>query len=116
MVKAIADAAEEDSCVGLTHNIGSNSEISLKDLGSNILRLVGNSASYLQHGEPRPGDVLRLFADSSLAQSKGICLARTPFESGLQQTVEYFRSHPRGLPALVAEEGGRTWEQSSRFR
>ena len=63
---AIARAGIAPNVVGMTINVGSDDEISVNRLAELILEVTGSTAG-LEHIEPRPGDVLRLFADSRRA-------------------------------------------------
>ena len=67
----VTDTAKAIIQIGLndltneTYNLGSENEITINELAKLILQLT-NSSSEIIHIEPRPGDVLRLFSDSSI--------------------------------------------------
>lgn len=113
-VEDIADglvlAIESDDAIGQTLNLGSNHEISIKDIALKLLMLTGDSESSVEYQADRPGDVLRLFADSTRFCSLTGWKPRIGLEQGLKRTIDYFRRHMSGVSRLAAEEKGRNWE------
>lgn len=103
-------AAKCDAIIGKTLNIGSNFEISVRDLLNRLKGMMKDSASPLQHIQNRPGDVLRLYADSSRFMAVTGWKPRVSFDEGLKRTIEWFRSRPQGPAALLAEEVAVCWE------
>jgi len=103
-------AAECDEMIGETFNIGSNFEISIKDLAHKIAELSSKSSIKVEFTPTRPGDVLRLWADPS--KFKALCnwQPQTDFETGLTQTIDFFRNHPLGVKGLMQREISRNWE------
>ncbi len=65
---ALAKAAVKDGVTGETLNVGYGAEVLVRDLARTVLDVTGQSALVPEHIEARPGDVLRLFADSGKAQ------------------------------------------------
>jgi len=65
---AIAQAAITDAAIGETLNVGSGREISIRDLADTVRRVLEKPDLGIEHVEPRPGDVLRLMADSARVQ------------------------------------------------
>lgn len=112
--RALAAAAETDAMIGQTLNIGSNFEISIKDLARKILEMVGNPKTRIVYTAERPGDVLRLYADPR--KFMGLCdwQPEEGFEEGLFQTIDFFCHHPLGLKGLIEGESGRNWEQTGK--
>jgi len=115
-VEDIADAlvagVECDDMIGKTFNIGSNFEISIKELAQRILGIVSNQESEIVFTPSRPGDVLQLKADSG--KFTEICgwKPKVSFDEGLKRTIDFFRNHPSGIKNLIEEEKGRNWEES----
>lgn len=107
---ALIAAVECDQAIGQTLNIGSEFEISIRDLAQKIIGLVGNKSARIEYGASRPGDVGRLFADCSRFRTLTGWKAAVSFEQGMNRTIEYFRNHPAGIDALLAQEKGRSWE------
>jgi UDP-glucose 4-epimerase len=109
--KGLAAAAESNDIVGKTLNIGSNFEISIKNLAERLLQMVGNPEAQIQYDKERPGDVGRLYADPSVFLKISNWRPQVGFEEGLKKTIEYFRNHPAGIENLMKQEAGRNWEQ-----
>jgi len=109
--KALVAAAQNDTFVGQTMNIGSKFEISMAELAAKIRGIVGNLESEIVFMDNRPGDVLRLFADPD--KFVGLCgwKPQVEIDEGLRRTVDFFRRHPLGLKGLMAGEAGRNWER-----
>jgi dTDP-D-glucose 4,6-dehydratase len=57
-----------DNTVGQTINLGSGYEIAINDLVREVARIAGQSEAAVVHDDPRPGDVLRLCADTTKAR------------------------------------------------
>ncbi len=109
---ALVKSAEYDEMVGNTCNIGSNFEISIKELAEKIQKMVGNSNSNILITKDRPGDVLRLYADTSKFHGITRWKSAVGFEDGMRETIAFFREHPLGIEALMASEDGRNWSES----
>lgn len=107
---ALATAAETDSMIGQTLNIGSNFEISIKDVAQKIVEKVSNPEAKISFTPQRPGDVLRLFADPR--KFIDICgwKPTMSFDDGIEKTIDFFRNHPLGIKKLMESESGRNWE------
>ena len=112
MARALSIGSENDSNIGKTLNIGSCFEISIREIANRVVEVIGGSGSEIVSIESRPGDVLRLYADSQ--KFTEICNWRphTGFETGLLRTIEYFSSHPMGLKSLIDGESGENWKET----
>lgn len=113
IVRALVVGAEKDGMIGQTFNVGSNFEISIKDLAFKINEMVAHPRSGVIFTPNRPGDVLRLYADSSSFREKCGWRPRVRLEEGLARTIDFFRHHPSGLSSLMQSESGRNWEAES---
>ena len=112
--RALFNAAENDVLVGETLNVGSNFEISIKELSQKIVELVGNPNTKIMFTAERPGDVLRLYADPRKFSHLCDWHPQEDFEEGLAKTIDFFRHHPLGLKSLLENESGRNWEEVSK--
>src|SRR5205807_7636135 len=65
--RGILSCGMTDAAVGHTINLGNGCEITINDLAREIIKTVGASSMQIVHDQPRPGDVLRLCADSRRA-------------------------------------------------
>ena len=110
IARALVAGAESDAMIGQTLNVGSNFEISIRDLAQRIYEEVNNSDCKVTFTPGRPGDVLRLYADST--KFAEICgwQPQVSLDEGLANTIDFFRNHPIGLKGLIESEAGRNWE------
>jgi len=65
----ILEAGFSDGSVGQTINLGSGKEVQVRELADTIAQLLDRPHAEITHADPRPGDVLRLLADSSKAKT-----------------------------------------------
>lgn len=87
--------AKCDKAVGETVNLGSNSEISIKDLFEMITRLMkGTSKIKMEEARKRPAksEVFRLLCDNSRMQALTGFKPEYPLEKGLKETIKWFRN------------------------
>lgn len=108
----LMQAAKTDKIIGGTFNIGSNFEISISEIANQIITLVANKKARIKNLQPRPGDVMRLYADPSAFMKACDWQPQVELTEGLKKTVKYFRTHPSGHKKLLLEEAGRSWERS----
>jgi len=109
--RALVAAAESDTMIGKTLNIGCNFEISIKDLACKITEMVSNPESKVVFTPQRPGDVLRLFADPKRFIELCGWEPRVSFDEGITKTIDFFRNHPLGIKGLMDSESGRNWQE-----
>jgi UDP-glucose 4-epimerase len=107
--RALVAAAESDSMIGETLNVGCGFEISIKNLLNKIIKMIANRKSTIEFLSKRPGDVLRLYADASNFQSQCSWQPQVSFDEGLALTIDYFKNYQAGLSALLKYETGRNW-------
>ncbi len=107
--RGLVAAVECDKMIGQTLNIGSNFEISIKDLANKLSVMVGIPDSKVVLTPQRPGDVLRLLADTSRFFKLTGWSPQVGFEDGLVKTIEFFNNHPLGIGELMSSETGRNW-------
>lgn len=102
----LARLGEMDGLVGQTVNIGTGIERSVADLAGLILEAT-NSASTIEYGDPRPGDLPRLCADITKVRSLTEFALPTSFEAGLAETIDHFAG--QNVERLLEMEQERTW-------
>ena len=91
-VDGFIKVAESDVSVGKVINIGSNSEISIKDLVTLILKLMNANIEVVldnRRMRPKESEVMRLWADIREAKKIG-WLPRYTIEQGLKETIKWF--------------------------
>lgn len=108
--RGLLEAAKCDGAVGLTLNMGSGYEISIKDVAERIIEMIGDHSSKIEYQKSRPGEVLRLHADSSLFRKVTSWSPTVSFDEGLSKTIGWFRARPEGISSLLAQETGINWE------
>lgn len=72
-------------------NLGSDSEISILELGKLLAKIWGSPDPNFVYAPARPRDIRRLLADITLAKSHGY-KPKVSFEEGLKKYVEWYRS------------------------
>lgn len=100
-----------ETAIGGTFNIGQGREISINELARTVAEVVGRPDAPVIHDEPRPGDVLRLYADSTRAQQ---VLGFTPVVSlheGLERLRVWYLSLGVPIEDLLAEERVHNWKR-----
>ncbi len=108
--RGILLAGTDDRAVGQTVNIGSNYEITVNELAETIKQVIGNPDAEIIHDDPRPGDVLRLYADSTKA---GELLGFEPqisMDEGLSRLKNWYDSLEQSPEDLLEQEKVRNWE------
>src|SRR5690606_25887113 len=103
-------AGTSDKVVGQTVNIGSNHEITVNELAETIKKIVGNPEAEIIHDEPRPGDVLRLYADSAKAGELLGFEPKVKLEEGLQRLKTWYDALEETPNELLEAEKVRNWE------
>ncbi len=87
--------AECDDAIGKTINIGSNSEISIRNTFELIKEIMGSSAELVVDEtriRPEKSEVFRLWCDNSLIHSLTGFKSEIGIKEGLKKTVEWFTS------------------------
>lgn len=95
-----------DELIGEVVNIGSGVDRSIQQLAETIVGLTGSNST-IEFGEPRPGDLPKLLADTAKISSIVDFELLTTFEHGLAETIAYFSAFDPA--ALLAQEVERNW-------
>ena len=114
--RGILLAGTSDAAVGQTVNVGQGSEISVNELADLVRRVLRKPEAQTEYADPRPGDVLRLYADIGKARS---LLGYTPAVSlvdGLTRLSSWYEA--QGIPPeeLLQKERVKTWERAPSTR
>jgi UDP-glucose 4-epimerase len=86
---ALAGLLDIDNIQGQIINIGTGSEISMKELQEKILNAMGSDLE-IQFMEDRPADVPRLWVNPSKFREITGFTPAFSFEEGLRETIEYY--------------------------
>ncbi len=90
--------------VGEVYNIGGRCERTNLELTHALLRATGKPASLIRHVPDRPGHDRRYAIDCSKIERELGWRPEVPFEEGLRQTVEWYRSHAEWVAAIRTGE------------
>ena len=96
--------------LGKTVNIGYGKEVTILDLAKLIKSLIPNSKSKIIKSDPRPGDVLRLISDNSLAQGTLKYKPKISLSKGLKKLIDWYGNDKDKLKKLLNEEIEKNWE------
>jgi UDP-glucose 4-epimerase len=106
----ILAAGLSDAAVGQTINLGSGKEIQITELARTISHVLGKPDAEIVHVEPRPGDVLRLLADSSKAKHLVGFQPTIPLRNGLARLLDWYKNQGKSPEELLEQEVVRNWE------
>jgi UDP-glucose 4-epimerase len=102
-------AGEHEAAVGDTINLGFGSEVSINDLARQVAVATARPDATIQHDIPRPGDVLRLFADMSHARQTIGYVPTVALEDGLSRLLAWYREQGASPEQLLEQEVVRNW-------
>jgi UDP-glucose 4-epimerase len=106
----IAATAFSETAIGQTINIGSGKEIQVKELAKTIAAALERPEAEVIHVEPRPGDVLRLLADSTKAKSLLGFEPKVPLLEGIAKLRDWYSTQKKSPKELLEQEVVRNWE------
>jgi UDP-glucose 4-epimerase len=108
--RGILEAGLSEAAVGRTINLGQGREITINQLAQLVAEVAGQPDADLVFDTPRPGDVLRLFADTSQAQQLLGFRPIVELREGLTRLRDWYRETGRSPADLLREERVRNWE------
>jgi UDP-glucose 4-epimerase len=106
-------AGEHPSAVGETINIGTGTDVTIRDLARLVAIETGRPDAVVEHDEPRPGDVYRLIADVSRARALLGFEPRVSMSEGLQRLRQWYRDQRKTPEELLEQEIVRNWIPAS---
>lgn len=112
--RGILLAATADKAVGETINLGQGKEITVNELAQAVGAATGRSDLEVRHGPGRPGDVLRLYADSRRAEALLGFRPEVSLREGLRRLRAWYEASGRSPEALLAEEVEVNWQAPAR--
>lgn len=107
--EGIALAAENDALTGETINLGSGSEITINALAQVVITALGRNDLSPIFDEPRPGDILRLVADSDLAHTTLGWKPTTSVEEGVRRLLKWHDEVGTDWEAALSEDNVHNW-------
>lgn len=96
---------------GKTINIGSGQEVSINHLADIIASTANLSHATKEHIETRPGDVHRLYADTTIASNLLNFKPEIALQDGLQKLRTWYDQSPGKIEQFLSEEQIRNWEK-----
>lgn len=108
--RGILMAGVTDHALGETINLGSGQEIAINELAGQIAAAVGRKHAPVIHDFPRPGDVLRLCADSTKARQLLGFEPQVQLRQGLASLRDWYLSLGKPAELLLEQEAVRNWE------
>jgi UDP-glucose 4-epimerase len=110
--RGILLAGDDPRAVGATINLGSGSEVTINDLAGEVAAAAGRPDAVVQHDEPRPGDVLRLFADTARARDLLGYAATTTLADGLRALLAWYQAQGVAPEVLLEREVVHNWKSA----
>lgn len=108
--RGILAAADADDAIGETINLGAGREISINELAAEVAAAAGRSDAVLEHDAPRPGDVLRLYADTTKARRLLRFEPKVDLRTGLARLRAWYESLGRTPAELLKSEVVHNWQ------
>lgn len=102
-------AGEDPRAIGQTINLGFGSEVTINDLAAQVAAVAGRPDAVVQHDRPRPGDVLRLYADMSHARALLGYAPRITLTEGLEALLAWYRAQPATPEEMLEREVVHNW-------
>ena len=108
--RGILAAGLSGNSVGQTINLGSGKEIRITELANTVAQVLGKASAEIVHVESRPGDVLRLIADSAKAKKLLNFEPTISLRDGLARLHDWYKSQAKTPADLLEQEVVRNWE------
>jgi UDP-glucose 4-epimerase len=108
--RGIMMAGFTDSAVGQTINLGSGFEIAINDLAQEIASIVEQPDIGVIYDEPRPGDVLRLYAETTKAYKLLGFKPQVSLREGLIKLRNWYLHLGQSPELLLENEFVRNWD------
>lgn len=107
--RAILNAGFAEGILGKTINVGAGKEVTINQLAKIIADVAGYPNAITEYRESRPGDVLRLYADSSMAIDWLDFKPQTNLISGLKKLLNWYNEQKLPPGELLKEEKSLNW-------
>jgi len=109
--RGILLAGTAENAIGQTINIGSGYEISINELASKVKAIAGMPAVEVIYEAARPGDVLRLYADTTQAGELLGFEPQVSLSEGLQRLKTWYGQQDVSVEEMLESEVVRNWEK-----
>lgn len=108
--RGILAAGVADGVVGETINLGQGAEISIRELADQVKAVLDRPDATVEFDDPRPGDVLRLYADPAKARALLGFEPRVSLAEGLARLRDWYNAAGADPAALLRDEVRHNWE------
>lgn len=108
--RGIIEMGLSDNTIGETINVGSGFEITINELAEEVRRVTGKPDAAILHEAPRPGDVLRLYSDSTKALALTGFKPRVSLHEGLKKLLAWYQAQGKSPEELLQHEIVKNWE------
>lgn len=106
--RGILLAGTAEAAVGQTINIGNGQEISIGELADKVSKLAAEGQVHIEHIGARPGDVLRLYSNSTKGREL-LGYAPSVGLDGLIKLIRWYKSLGVSAEELLRSEIERSW-------
>lgn len=110
MARGILMAGSAHGATGQTINLGSEHEITINELACEVAAVVGRRDAPVIHDDLRPGDTLRLCADTTKARQLLGFEPEVTLHEGLVRLRDWYSSLAQPPEVLLEQEMVRNWE------
>ncbi|ANG62491.1 epimerase [Marinobacterium aestuarii] len=107
--RGILCAGFSEKAVGQTINLGQGEEITINELARLVNELVKGRTVDVVHEAPRPGDVLRLYADTNQARELLDFRPKVSLKEGLGRLKAWYEGGGKSPETLLKDEVTRNW-------
>ena len=105
----ILSAGEHENAIGDTINLGFGREVTINELAQQVAEVTGRPDVVVQHDSPRPGDVLRLYADMRHARESLGYVPTITLTEGLKRLLAWYREQSQSPEQLLEHEVVHNW-------
>ncbi|MDO8607347.1 MAG: SDR family NAD(P)-dependent oxidoreductase [Phaeospirillum sp.] len=109
--RAILLAGVRDAAVGETINVGQGAEITVTALAKAVADCLNRDVT-ITHDQPRPGDVIRLLADSAKAEKLLGYAPEVSLADGLARLRDWYLASGKSAEDLLRDEVVHNWTQT----
>jgi len=110
--RGIIEAGLRAAAIGETLNLGYGEEIAIGELARLVAEAAGRPGAEIVRDSPRPGDVLRLYADMSRARERIGYRPLVSMREGLERLRLWYESLEQTPEQLLEQEIVRNWEKA----
>ena len=108
--RGILLAGFAENTIGQTINLGSGSEITINELAQKVKTVVDRTNAIILHEAPRPGDVLRLYANTTQSQQLLGFKPQVTLLEGLTKLKEWYLNMEVSPEILLEQELAYNWQ------